>query len=119
MNVRREEVNLSMPKIYATNHRWLDRCFNRFKKPDKYGYTQNLFPIVQGGVHTDLRKASCEYISSKAAVGNAIGGLSVESPSIKCMRSVRCVVIICQWINHVTSWGLVLPGISLKQSKWV
>jgi hypothetical protein len=25
---------------------------------DKYGYTQNLFPIVQGSVFPDLRKAS-------------------------------------------------------------
>ncbi|MEO6404757.1 MAG: tRNA guanosine(34) transglycosylase Tgt [Ferruginibacter sp.] len=62
-------------------HRWLDRCFNRFEKTeDKYGYSQNLFPIVQGGVHHDLRKASCEYIASKNATGNAIGGLSVGEP---------------------------------------
>src|SRR5687768_8736478 len=46
-------------------HRWLDRCFNQFNStPDKYAYTQNLFPIVQGAVYHDLRKASCEYISS-------------------------------------------------------
>lgn len=57
---------------------WLDRCFNRLAEtPDLYGHTQNLFPIVQGGTYTDLRKASCEYVSSKNAVGNAIGGLSV------------------------------------------
>ena len=71
---------------YAKNsmeltHRWLDRCFNQFTTtPDKYGYTQNLFPIVQGGVHPDLRKFSCEYIASKNATGNAIGGLSVGEP---------------------------------------
>lgn len=57
---------------------WLDRCFRRLAEtPDLYGYTQNLFPIVQGGMYKDLRKASCEYISAKDAVGNAIGGLSV------------------------------------------
>lgn len=62
-------------------HRWLDRSFNRINETDgKYGYTQNLFPIVQGGTYTDLRKASCEYISSKQATGNAIGGLSVGEP---------------------------------------
>ncbi len=62
-------------------HRWLDRCVNRFNTTqDKYGYTQNLFPIVQGGVHHPLRKLSCEYISSKDAPGNAIGGLSVGEP---------------------------------------
>ena len=65
-------------------HRWLDRCFNQFANTkDKYGYTQNLFPIVQGGVHHDLRKISCEYISSKEATGNAIGGLSVGEPTEK------------------------------------
>jgi queuine tRNA-ribosyltransferase len=62
-------------------HRWLDRCFNHFNNTkNKYGYTQNLFPIVQGGVYHDLRKISCEYISSKEATGNAIGGLSVGEP---------------------------------------
>ena len=62
-------------------HRWLDRCFKRFNETgNKYGYSQNLFPIVQGGIHHDLRKISCDYISSKNATGNAIGGLSVGEP---------------------------------------
>ena len=71
---------------YALNsmnltHRWLDRCFAQFNStPDKWGHTQNLFPIVQGAVYHDLRKASCEYIASKGATGNAIGGLSVGEP---------------------------------------
>lgn len=65
-------------------HRWLNRCFNRFNETkDKYGYSQNLFPIVQGGIHQDLRKQSCEFISSKEATGNAIGGLSVGEPTEK------------------------------------
>jgi queuine tRNA-ribosyltransferase len=68
-------------KSLELTHRWLDRCITRFNAtPDKYGYTQNLFPIVQGSVYTDLRKQSCDYISSKNAVGNAIGGLSVGEP---------------------------------------
>ena len=68
-------------KSMELTHRWLDRCFDRFTTTnDKYGYTQNLFPIVQGGVHHDLRKFSGEYISSKNATGNAIGGLSVGEP---------------------------------------
>ena len=62
-------------------HRWLDRCFQRVEETTgKYGYAQNLFPIVQGGTYTDLRKASCDYISSKNASGNAIGGFSVGEP---------------------------------------
>ncbi len=71
-------------KSLELTHRWLDRCFDRFNTtPDKYGYTQNLFPIVQGGIHHELRKMSCEYISSKDATGNAIGGLSVGEPTEK------------------------------------
>ena len=62
-------------------HRWLDRCFARFDStPDKYGYTQNLFPIVQGSTYKDLRTASSEFVASKNATGNAIGGLSVGEP---------------------------------------
>ena len=65
-------------KSMDLTHTWLDRCFNRLAEtPDLYGHTQNLFPIVQGGLYKDLRKASCGYIASKNAVGNAIGGLSV------------------------------------------
>jgi queuine tRNA-ribosyltransferase len=74
---------------YALNsmeltHRWLDRCISHFNNtPDRYGHTQNLFPIVQGAVYHDLRKASCAYISDKGATGNAIGGLSVGEPEEK------------------------------------
>ena len=65
-------------KSMDLTHVWLDKCVNRLAEtPDLYGYSQNLFPIVQGGMYKDLRKASCDYISSKNAVGNAIGGLSV------------------------------------------
>ncbi len=68
-------------KSMHLTHRWLDRCFARLgETPDRYGYTQNLFPIVQGGTHKDLRKESCEFIASKNATGNAIGGLSVGEP---------------------------------------
>ena len=81
---------------YAKNsmeltHRWLSRCWDRFHStPDKYGYTQNLFPIVQGGTFKELRKQSCEFISSKGATGNAIGGLSVGEPE-------PIMYEICEW----------------------
>lgn len=75
------EYTYAKTSLELTN-RWLNRCFTRFNNTeDKYGYTQNLFPIVQGGVHHDLRKASCQYVSSMEATGNAIGGLSVGEPT--------------------------------------
>lgn len=66
----------------ALTHRWLDRCLARFSETEPlYGYEQTLFPIVQGSVYKDLRLQSAEFISSKNAHGNAIGGLSVGEPA--------------------------------------
>lgn len=62
-------------------HRWLDRCIQRFNETEsRYGYTQNLFPIVQGGTYRDLRVQSCERVAAADMPGNAIGGLSVGEP---------------------------------------
>ncbi|MCU0370950.1 MAG: tRNA guanosine(34) transglycosylase Tgt [Bacteroidales bacterium] len=73
----RDYVDQSM----QLTHRWLDRCFVRFNETEPlYGHDQALFPIVQGGVFKDLRAKSADYISSKNAGGNAIGGLSVGEP---------------------------------------
>lgn len=63
-------------------HRWLKRCCDRFDNTtSKYGYSQSLFPIVQGSVYKDLRKQSAEVIASFEREGNAIGGLSVGEPA--------------------------------------
>ncbi len=63
-------------------HRWLKRCCDRFDGTEpKYGYDQNLFPIVQGSTYKDLRKKSAETIASFNRAGNAIGGLSVGEPA--------------------------------------
>lgn len=77
-------------------HRWLDRCISHLEKnPTKYGYSQSLFPIVQGSVHKDLRIQSAEYIASKGADGNAIGGLSVGEPAedMYAMTEVVCDIL--------------------------
>lgn len=72
---------------YARNsmemtHRWLDRCIQQFDSTEgKYGYSQTLFPIVQGSIYKDLRKQSAEFIASRGREGNAIGGLSVGEPA--------------------------------------
>ena len=63
-------------------HRWLDRCIKRFSETEPlYGHSQALFPIVQGCQYADLRHQSAEYIASKEAEGNAIGGLAVGEPT--------------------------------------
>jgi queuine tRNA-ribosyltransferase len=77
-------------------HRWLDRCVNWLhQNPEKYGFEQTFFPIVQGSVYKDLRKQSAEYISNIGAEGNAIGGLSVGEPAEKmyAMTELVCDIL--------------------------
>ena len=63
-------------------HRWLKRCCDRFDSTEPlYGYSQTLFPIIQGSTYKDLRKESAEKIASFEREGNAIGGLSVGEPA--------------------------------------
>jgi len=69
-------------KSIEMTHRWLKRCCDRFDGTEtKYGYSQFLFPIVQGSVYKDLRIQSAEVIASFEREGNAIGGLSVGEPA--------------------------------------
>ena len=65
-------------KSLELTQRWLERCMNQFSATQpKYGYTQSLFPIVQGCVYPDLRVKAAEHVATFHADGYAIGGLSV------------------------------------------
>lgn len=69
-------------KSLDLTERWLDRCLKRFNETEpKYGYSQALFPIVQGCTYPDLRRRAAENVASKEAEGNAIGGLAVGEPT--------------------------------------
>ena len=86
---------------YAKNsmeltHRWLARCYSRFKDTEpKYGYQQTLFPIVQGSTYKDLRIQSAETVANFADIGIAIGGLSVGEPAEEMyeMTEIVCDVL--------------------------
>jgi queuine tRNA-ribosyltransferase len=109
---------------YAKNsmgmtHRWLDRCIKRFNETEpKYDYSQALFPIVQGSVYKDLRIQSAEYIASKGAEGNAIGGLSVGEPAedMYAMTEVVCDILPSDKPRYLMGVGTpvnILEGIAL------
>ena len=99
-------------------HRWLDRCCDRFNTTvPKYGYEQALFPIVQGCVYRDLREQSAEYVASKDAVGNAIGGLAVGEPTEKMYEMIELVNTILpldrpRYLMGVGTPANILEGIS-------
>jgi len=68
-------------------HRWLARCVQAMAQTEpKYGYPQSLFPIVQGSVYPELRRASSDFVAEIGADGNAIGGLSVGEPEEEMYR---------------------------------
>jgi queuine tRNA-ribosyltransferase len=59
--------------------RWLDRCKARHEELETVN--QTLWPIVQGGVHDELRLRSLEGTLERGPwTGIAIGGLSVGEP---------------------------------------
>jgi queuine tRNA-ribosyltransferase len=81
--------------------RWLDRCrvaFEALERDDADAPTpqQALFPIVQGGIHADLRRASATAIRGAGDwVGYGIGGLSVgeAKPDMYAMLEVVHAVL--------------------------
>jgi queuine tRNA-ribosyltransferase len=77
----REEV------VAATDRtqRWLERCIAAHQRP----HDQALFPIVQGGVHLDLREAAAKALSQYDMPGFAIGGVSVGEPAPFIHKIVR------------------------------
>jgi queuine tRNA-ribosyltransferase len=56
--------------VFSTT-RWLDRCLKAHQNAD----TQNIFPIVQGGLNVALRIESAKQLMLREVPGFAIGGL--------------------------------------------
>ncbi|PLK45009.1 tRNA guanosine(34) transglycosylase Tgt [Emticicia sp. TH156] len=82
-------------KSMEMTHRWLKRCCDRFDATEGlYGYSQTLFPIVQGSVYKDLRIQSAEFIANQNREGNAIGGLAVGEPAEKMYETIDYVTDI-------------------------
>ena len=91
-------------------HRWLDRCIAHLEKvPPKYGYDQTLFPIVQGSTFKDLRVRSAEFVASREADGNAIGGLSVGEPAEQMYEMTEIVCDILPWDKPRYLMGVGTP----------
>ena len=100
-------------------HRWLKRCCEHFDRTEpKYGYSQTLFPIVQGSVYKDLRVKSAEVIASFEREGNAIGGLSVGEPAEMMYEMTNMVTDILpkdkpRYLMGVGTPANILEGIAL------
>ncbi|WP_041693690.1 tRNA guanosine(34) transglycosylase Tgt [Emticicia oligotrophica] len=106
-------------KSMEMTHRWLKRCIDRFDSTEgKYGYSQTLFPIVQGSVYKDLRIQSAEFIAEQNREGNAIGGLAVGEPAEKMYETIDYVNDILpkekpRYLMGVGTPENILEGIAL------
>lgn len=79
-------------KSLDLTHGWMKRCWKRFHETEpKYGYSQALFPIVQGCVYPELRSESAKFMSDFGAEGYAIGGLAVGEPAEKMYEMIEVV----------------------------
>ncbi|HEX8695095.1 MAG TPA: tRNA guanosine(34) transglycosylase Tgt [Longimicrobium sp.] len=80
-------------EAYERTLRWLERCRRRFdeiQREDDRGAGQALFPIVQGGIHPDLRVASARgTLAAGDWHGIAVGGLSVGEPKPVMYRMIE------------------------------
>ena len=71
---------------------WLERYLKRFDETEPlYGYSQTVFPIIQGCVYPDLRKMAVEHAVSFDREGYAIGGLAVGEPTEKMYEMLELV----------------------------
>ena len=64
---------------------WLERFAARFDQTEPlYGYTQVMFPIIQGCVYPELRRQAVEHalsLDNPNRGGYAVGGLAVGEPT--------------------------------------
>ena len=71
---------------------WLERFLKRFDETEPlYGYSQTVFPIVQGCVYPELRKMAVEHAVAQDREGYAIGGLAVGEPTEKMYEMLELV----------------------------
>ena len=65
--------------IMTRTHRWLQQsvAYHQQFPLSRYGYSQALFGIIQGGVYAHLRRESAEFVSSMNTDGIAIGGETI------------------------------------------
>lgn len=77
-------------KSLELTQNWLERCIRRFDETEPlYGYSQTLFPIIQGCVYDDLRLKAAEHAVRFDREGYAIGGLAVGEPTEEMYRIIE------------------------------
>ncbi|MBQ8071352.1 MAG: tRNA guanosine(34) transglycosylase Tgt [Bacteroidales bacterium] len=100
---------------------WLERFCKRFDSTEPlYGYSQTMFPIIQGCVYPSLRKQAVEHalsLDNGNRGGYAIGGLAVGEPTEEMYRMLELVCPILpddkpRYLMGVGTPANILEGIA-------
>lgn len=85
------DYNYAKKSLKMTQN-WLERYLKRFDETEPlYGYSQTVFPIIQGCVYPELRKMAVDHAVSFDREGYAIGGLAVGEPTEKMYEMLEFV----------------------------
>lgn len=85
------DYNYAKKSLKMTQN-WLERYLKRFDETEPlYGYSQTVFPIIQGCVYPELRKMAVDHAVSFDREGYAIGGLAVGEPTEKMYEMLELV----------------------------
>lgn len=81
--------------IMGRTHRWLRQsvAYHQEHPQSHYGYPQALFGIIQGGIFSDLRRESAEFVASMNTDGIAIGGETIGF-------DMKTTVEVLRWVNE-------------------
>jgi queuine tRNA-ribosyltransferase len=88
--------------------RWARAAYSHYLRREK-GLHCALFPIVQGSMYSDLRKACLEALLELHAPGYAVGGLSVGEPRQLSQEMVAITVPLLPWDRPRYVMGVGMP----------
>lgn len=111
------DFNYAKKSLLMTQN-WLERYLKRFDETEPlYGYSQTVFPIIQGCVYPELRKMAVEHAVALDREGYAIGGLAVGEPVEKMYEMLELVCPILpdnkpRYLMGVGTPANILEGIA-------
>ncbi len=96
-------ADIDLKKSLDRTHRWEERSLNaHLANPQR----QAMYAVIHGGVHHELRKASCDFLTGLAFDGFAIGGsMGKTKPEMIGMLSTTMPMLPLEKPNHLLGIG--------------
>lgn len=96
-------ADIDLKKSLDRTHRWEERSLNAHLANRQ---NQAMYAVIHGGVHNDLRKESCNFLTNLAFDGFAIGGsMGKTKPEMVAMLSSTLPHLPLDKPNHLLGIG--------------